>query len=267
MHMHKGHLLITLCVLGQLVSSSPASAATFVQTTSPTDTTFEELQRDEALRVKTVQQMLPAVAGIFSSSSRQTSDALQNDLNQVPSAQTTVSGGTAFFISPDGLMFTNNHVIDQPNQQMNIMMNDGRRATAKVVYSDPKNDIAILKASVKSPVYLRLTGRNSVYIAQNVIAIGNALGELNNTVSLGIVSGIQRTIVASTKAGNFSEKLTNMIQIDAALNEGSSGGPLLNSRGEVIGMNTAFVDGGQTIGFALPVTALRTALQAYQAKR
>jgi serine protease Do len=228
------------------------TAPTVPQSTS-VDQAFEGLLREEALRIKVVQKAEMAVASI-----------LAPGADHTPSGERLSSGGTAFFVSADGLLMTNNHVAERESSTYTLVLYDGKRITAKVVYSDPVNDIALLKASVKNQPYLRLARRNNLYLAQTVIAIGNSLGRFRNTVSVGIISGLQRSITASSRTGTLVEQLDEIIQTDAALNEGSSGGPLLNSRGEVIGMNTAFVAGSQSIGFAIPVAKLRLSLQAYR---
>jgi serine protease Do len=102
---------------------------------------------------------------------------------------------------------------------------------------------------------VKLGDSSNLQIGQSVIAIGNALGEFNNTVSVGVISGLQRSITAG--GGGTSETLDNLIQTDAAINEGNSGGPLLNLKGEVIGVNTATASGAQNIGFVLPVNVAK----------
>jgi serine protease Do len=98
-----------------------------------------------------------------------------------------------------------------------------------------------------------LADSSGIQLGQTAIAIGNALGQFSNTVSVGIVSGLGRTISASNQQGSFSETLEGIIQTDAAINSGNSGGPLLNLRGEVIGINTAMAQGADSIGFAIPI--------------
>lgn len=240
-------------VAALLVLPAGARAQTAsVPAQSPVDQAFEGLLREEAMRIKVVQKAELAVMSIMAPGTERAD------------GESLASGGTAFFVSADGLVMTNNHVAERESSTYTLVLHDGKRITAKVVYSDPSNDIALLKANVKSPSYLKLARRNNIYLAQTVIAIGNSLGRFRNTVSVGIVSGLQRSITASSRSGTLVEQLDEIIQTDAALNEGSSGGPLLNSRGEVIGMNTAFVAGSQNIGFAIPVGKLRTAMDAYR---
>jgi serine protease Do len=163
-----------------------------------------------------------------------------------------ISAGTGFIISEDGLILTNRHVVSIEGAEYTIYTNDGRKFQAEVLAKDPVQDLAILKVKGLSLLpTLKLGDSSNLQIGQSVIAIGNALGEFRNTVSVGVISGLGRTITAS--GGGTTETLEDVIQTDAAINEGNSGGPLLNLRGEVIGINTAIVSGAQNIGFAIPI--------------
>jgi len=173
-----------------------------------------------------------------------------------------VGGGTAFFVRSDGLLMTNKHVVSDEDAEYLALLNDGRKLPAKVVARHPSNDIALLKVEGENFPALS-TADEEVKLGQIVIAIGNALGEFRNTVSVGVVSGLKRTITAGSALGGAVEQLESIIQTDAAINQGNSGGPLLNSRGLVVGMNTAIAAGAQNIGFALPAPELKRALQSY----
>lgn len=158
-----------------------------------------------------------------------------------------VGGGTGFIISADGLILTNRHVVSDPAAEYTVLMNDGSRHSASVIAKDPTFDIALVKIAKTGLATLPLGDSDALEIGQTAIAIGNALGEFRNTVSAGTVSGLSRTIQAS------GEILYDLIQTDAAINLGNSGGPLLNLRGEVIGVNTAVAQGAENIGFAIPI--------------
>ena len=163
-----------------------------------------------------------------------------------------VGAGTGFIISKDGLILTNKHVVLDKNAQYTVLTNDGKKYSAKVLARDPIQDLAVVKINVKKPLPVVKIGDSSkLQVGQSVIAIGNALGEFKNTVSVGVISGLGRRINAS--GGGFYETLEDVIQTDAALNPGNSGGPLLNLKGEVIGINVATVRNGQTIGFSVPI--------------
>ena len=177
-----------------------------------------------------------------------------------------IGGGTGFIVSGDGLILTNKHVtllaLDEEAEYA-VFTNDGKSYPAKVLARDPFQDLAILKIDQEKIVneegkliiasfpIVELGDSDKIQIGQTVIAIGNALGEFRNTVSVGVVSGLSRQITAS--GGGLVETLEDVIQTDTAINKGNSGGPLLNLKGEVIGINTAMVQEAQSIGFAIPI--------------
>lgn len=176
-----------------------------------------------------------------------------------------VGGGSGFIISSDGLIITNKHVVSDPKAEYTVYLNDGRKFTAKVLTRHPVDDLAILKINANGLPTLPLGDSTKLKLGQFVIAIGNALGEFQNTVSFGVVSGLRRTIVASDESGNV-ERLEGLIQTDAAINFGNSGGPLLNLKGEVIGVNTAIASGAENIGFAIPVERVKKMIHEVQTK-
>ena len=180
-------------------------------------------------------------------------------------------GGTGFIISEDGMILTNKHVVLDKEADYTVLTNDGRKFPAKILAQDPFQDLAVLKIekeekiddqgnlSSKSFHVAQLGDSATLQMGQTVIAIGNALGEFRNTISVGVISGLGRTITAS--GPYLVEVLKDVIQTDAAINKGNSGGPLLNLKGEVIGINTAMVQGAQSIGFAIPVNKAKKALK------
>lgn len=182
-----------------------------------------------------------------------------------------IGGGSGFIISEDGIVLTNKHVVLDDSADYTVLTNDGQKFPAKVLAKDPTQDLAVLKiekeksvdgsGSLKAQPFrvVKLGDSDKLEIGQTVVAIGNALGEFRNTVSTGVVSGLSRTITAS--GGTFTETLEDVIQTDAAINKGNSGGPLLNLRGEVIGINTATVQDAQSIGFAIPINLAKRDIQ------
>lgn len=172
-----------------------------------------------------------------------------------------IGGGSGFFVSSDGLIVTNKHVVDQKNVEYTVFTNDGRKHPATVVARDPVLDIALIKISGNDFPYLTLGNSDSLEIGQSVIAIGNALAEFRNTVSVGVVSGLARSITAGSGSGGV-ELLDHVIQTDAAINPGNSGGPLLDLTGKVVGVNVAIAEGSQNIGFALPVNSVKSAIES-----
>ena len=168
-----------------------------------------------------------------------------------------VGAGSGFIVSKDGIVLTNKHVVLDKNAKYTILAADGSKYKAKVLARDPFEDLAVLQieSNERSFPTVKLGDSNKLQIGQSVVAIGNALGQFHNTVSVGVISGLGRKITAS--GGSFVESLQDVIQTDAALNPGNSGGPLLNLRGEVIGINVAIVQGSETIGFSIPINQAR----------
>ena len=169
-----------------------------------------------------------------------------------------VSGGTGFFVSKDGLILTNKHVVEDAEAQYSVIMNNGKTFEVKVLARDPLQDIAILKAEGENFNFIPLGNSDLINIGQEVIAIGNVLGEFQNTVSVGVVSGLNRTIVAQ---GSLSgpENLQGLIQTDAAINPGNSGGPLLDLSGKAVGINTARAQ-AENVGFALAINLVKKSI-------
>ncbi len=172
-----------------------------------------------------------------------------------------IGGGTGFIVSDDGYIVTNKHVVEDKTAEYTVLMNNEKKYKAKVVARDPANDLAILKINAKHLPTAKLGDSSNLQVGQTVIAIGNALGEFRNTVSVGVISGLSRSITAGgTEFGG--EHLSGVIQTDASINPGNSGGPLLNLRGEVIGINTAVAMGAQNIGFAIPINEVKNSIQS-----
>lgn len=170
-----------------------------------------------------------------------------------------VGGGSGFVISEDGLILTNKHVVADEKAEYTVLMNDGKKYSARVLARDKVQDLAVLKIDIAGLKPLKLGDSDALKLGQTAIAIGNALGEFRNTVSVGAVSGLLRQITASDGVGN-AENLDGLIQTDAAINPGNSGGPLLNLKGEVIGISTAIVSTAQSVGFAIPINKAKNAI-------
>ncbi|MDD3302590.1 MAG: trypsin-like peptidase domain-containing protein [Candidatus Gracilibacteria bacterium] len=171
----------------------------------------------------------------------------------VGTVKSKVGGGTGFFITKDGKIITNKHVVSDSTANYTVITNDGSEYDAEIVAIDPVTDLAILQISIdKAYEPLEIVSENDeINIGQFVIATGNALAEYQNSVSLGVISGKNRTI------SNDTIKLSGLIQTDAAINPGNSGGPLVNLDGKVIGINTAIVSGAEGLGFSIPLTDSR----------
>ncbi len=164
-----------------------------------------------------------------------------------------VGGGSGFIISSDGLILTNKHVVSDSSASYTVIMSDGTKYDATVLARDSNQDLAVVKIKATGLPTVTLGDSDSLELGQTAIAIGNALGEFSNTVSVGVISGLARTVTASAPDTGTQETIQGVIQTDAAINPGNSGGPLVNLRGEVIGINTAIASNAENIGFAIPV--------------
>lgn len=176
-----------------------------------------------------------------------------------------VGGGTGFIVSSDGLIITNKHVVSDSKAEYTVYLNDGRKFKAEVLALHPTDDLALIKIKTNNLPTLVLGDSDKVKIGQFVIAIGNALGEFQNTVSFGVISGLRRSITASDQSGSV-ERLEGLIQTDAAINFGNSGGPLINLKGEVVGVNTAIAGGAENIGFAIPINRAKKMIEEVKTK-
>lgn len=184
-------------------------------------------------------------------------------LRQRGTERREVGGGSGFLVSADGLIVTNRHVVVDTDADYTVFTNDGSKHEATVVARDPANDIAIIKISGNDFPHLTFGDSDQLQVGQTAIAIGNALSEFQNTVSVGVISGLSRSIVAGSGLGQ-AEQLDQVLQTDAAINPGNSGGPLLNLSGEVIGVNVAVALGSENIGFALPANSVKSVVESVQ---
>lgn len=182
--------------------------------------------------------------------------------DSTPPEKQLIGGGTGFFISSDGLIATNKHVIQDEKAEYTVVTQDGEKYAASVVAIDPILDLGMLKIEGENFPYLELGDSDGTHVGQTVIAIGNALAEFQNTVTKGVISGKDRNLVAGDIFG--TDIIEEAIQTDAAINPGNSGGPLLDLDGKVVGINTAISDGAQSLGFALPSNALVRAAMSVQ---
>ncbi len=172
-----------------------------------------------------------------------------------------VGGGSGFIVDPDGIILTNKHVISEPNAEYTIVTSDNKKYSAEILARDPVDDVAILKINAKDLPTISLGDSSDIELGETVLAIGNALGLFQNTVSSGIISGLSRTIAAKADPKAPMQELRGLLQTDAAINPGNSGGPLVNMDGEAIGINAAIVFGAQNIGFAIPVNFAKRDLE------
>lgn len=176
-----------------------------------------------------------------------------------------VGAGTGFFVAADGYIITNKHVVADENAEYTVLIADGSQKQGKVFYRDPNYDLALIKIEGDSYPVINLGNSDQGKLGQTVIAIGNALGEYSNSVSVGILSGVNRKITAS--ANGTTEELTDVLQTDAAINPGNSGGPLVDLDGRVIGINVATIVGSQSISFSIPSNRIRDVVSLVLGRR
>lgn len=283
--------ILTLGVIGPVFSSGEGDVRPFIfnkplekirEIITEKETTERVLRQDE-LTVKVVEDSSPAVVSIVATKDvpvieRFFVDPFGDDpffrqffgdegpgfsvpqFKQKGTQKQEVSSGTGFLVSPDGIIITNKHVVSDTEAEYTAFFSDGRKKQAKVLARDPLQDLAVLKIDGSGYPALRLGNSSELKIGQTVVAIGNALGEFRNTVSVGVVSGLHRSLVANGP-GIGPEVLQELIQTDAAINPGNSGGPLLNLYGEAVGINTAMAQGAENIGFAIPVNKAKRDLE------
>lgn len=171
---------------------------------------------------------------------------------------------TGFIVSSDGLIITNRHVVARTDVSYKVVTRDGSEYDVKNIYRDPSNDLALLKIDAQNLPTANLGDSENLKVGQFVIAIGTALGEFRHTVTTGVISGLGRGITAGSPFQGFVERIDNVIQTDAAINPGNSGGPLLNSAGEVIGVNVAVAAGAENVGFAIPINVVKQSIAQFR---
>lgn len=163
------------------------------------------------------------------------------------------------FLISDKYVVTNNHVVESDTFDYQVGIND-QTYDIKQTFTDPANDLAILEIDPVDTPALGLGDSTNLRLGEPVIAIGTTFGTLTNSITSGVISGLDRSIEAGLPYEEEETRLQNLIQTDAAINPGNSGGPLLNAQGKVIGVNTAGSVAGQSIGFAIPVNTLKAFL-------
>lgn len=224
------------------------------QVTTPVKTEEKlKIVTEESVVIDVVRKVAPSVASIA------IERKLLNPFEPFEAPRQTQSGiGTGFVIRADGLILTNKHVVATAGRYFVILKDGDKENKFEVgkIHKDPFNDLAILKIEASNLKPLELGDSSKLQVGQRVIAIGNALGRLDNTVTTGVISGLGRGITPIDPSTGISENIRDVIQTDAAINPGNSGGPLLNTSGQAIGVNTA-VAGAENIGFAIPVNVAK----------
>lgn len=225
---------------------------------------------EESVVINVVEQVSPSVVTVGINQTSNTGGSFQIDpfdpfapfRQSTPGTSQKVEQdiGSGFIVGADGLIVTNKHVVSDASSTYKVFTKDNKTYDVTKIYRDPVNDLAILKINAPGLPVVTMGDSGKIQVGQLAIAIGTALGEFRNTVTTGVVSGIGRGITAGDPMAGEAEKLDNVIQTSAAINPGNSGGPLLNSSGQVIGVNSAVSSEGQNIGFALPINVVKDAI-------
>jgi len=256
--------------LGKYLNSSKTQTATGSANIS---VNRQNVVYEESVVTKVIEDALPSVVTVGIIKTTQSSATYQFDpfnpfggLQQIPGQKQKIDQniGSGFIVSADGFVITNKHVVSDEAAGYKILTNDNKKYDVDKIYRDPLNDLAILKINASNLKALPLGDSSHLKLGQLTIAIGTPLGEFTNTVTTGIVSGLGRGITAGSPFEGFVEKLDNVIQTSAPISPGNSGGPLLNSSGQVIGINTAIAQEGQNIGFAIPVNVIKELLTNFE---
>jgi len=256
--------LFVLVIGGFISSRLPAPSKTTVL--SPA--TNIKIVNEENVVTSVVETVSPSVVTVGITSTSRLSDLFTNPFDpfspfeQLPRGQQKIEQdiGSGFIIGSDGLIVTNKHVVSDSQAKYRVITNDNKSYDVVKIYRDPDNDLAIVKINSTGLKPIEMGDSSKIKVGQTAIAIGTALGEFRNTVTVGVISGVGRGITAGGPFDNTAEKLDNVIQTDAAINPGNSGGPLLNSAGQAIGVNSAIAQDGQNIGFALPINVVKDAV-------
>lgn len=229
---------------------------------------------EESVVTQVVDKASPSVVTVGISQTRRVGDIFEFDpfdpfspfrRREGKSQQIEQDIGSGFIVGSDGLIVTNKHVVSDPDAKYRVITKDDKTYDVVKIYRDPANDIAIVKISASGLKPVEMGDSNNIKVGQMAIAIGTALGEFRNTVTVGVISGVGRGVTAGSPFEGYVEKLDNVIQTDAAINPGNSGGPLFNSSGQVIGVNAAIAADGQNIGFAIPINVVKEALSHFNA--
>jgi serine protease Do len=232
----------------------------------------QKILKEESVVIDVVDKVSPSVVTVGIKKSLRISDSPLDlwdpfgffDLPQSESEEKEIEQdiGSGFVISSDGLIATNKHVVSDTEGDYKVITKDNKEYQVEKIYRDPTIDLAILKINAQGLEPVKLGNSDDLKVGQFVIAIGTALGEFRNTVTTGVISGLGRGLTAGDPFAGY-EDLENVIQTDAAINPGNSGGPLLNSLGQVIGVNVALTYGAENIGFAIPVNVVKEALDNF----
>jgi serine protease Do len=226
------------------------AAAVASPTSDPSASQLTSLTQSEAI-VRVAEEAKASVVTILAG----------GDTGVTPFSVPATGAGSGFIVSADGLILTNSHVIEGATA-LTVVLDDTSQIAATVVAVDPKHDLALIKVAATALTPLTLGDSSSVQVGQLAIAIGSPLGTFTDSVTQGVVSGLNRTITVVDQPGSSPEILVGMIQTDAAINPGNSGGPLLDAGGAVVGIITATATDSHGVGFAVAINQAKQMIAA-----
>ncbi|CAC9930487.1 trypsin [Aedoeadaptatus nemausensis] len=249
-------LFILWALIFSLIGGAVGSAITYKMMPASSPVGVASTQTKEAPKVRkhetgvvenVAEKAMPSVVGITTSTTKQT-----------PMGPMAVQGsGSGFIISEDGYILSNAHVVGKAGNKVKTLLNDGTEAEGKVVWSDETLDLGLVKIDKKGLQALPLGDSDAINIGETAVAIGNPLGlDFQRSVTAGIISGLNRNI--GEVQGNYMDGL---IQTDASINQGNSGGPLLNSEGEVVGINSVKISTAEGLGFSIPINTAKPIIE------
>ena len=251
---------IIICVLLAIIFFTKYFEFTQKETETETDTqptTVITVTDDENVVINVVKQSTPSVVSIaISQVTLKRGQGLVDEVSNI---------GTGFVVDPNGIIVTNQHVVSDTTAKYKVITSDGAEYETVEILRDDGNDVALLKVDAKNLKALKLGISDNLAVGQTVIAIGTPLGEYAGSVTTGVISGLGRSVTASSGwFGSTTKVYENVIQTDAAVNPGNSGGPLINTQGEVIGINFATTANADNISFALPINIVKQRLEEYR---
>ena len=210
--------------------------------------------------IKELQKQAQSLTNKINLSKNKKLEALKSQADK--DGRVRIGSGSGFIASPEGIVISNRHIINDKESIYTVITNDGKKYDAKIIARDPISDIAMLKIQDHNKLpSIKLGDSSKLELGEEVIAIGNAMGLFQNTVSSGIISGLSRSITAQIDSRSPIEEIHGLIQTDAAINPGNSGGPLVNMKGEAIGINIAIISSAENIGFTLPINTVKRDLE------
>lgn len=258
-------LIMTSAVMALLISQDGSIGSALSNLTNQSKTVMTDSVKEQSNVINAVEKANPAVVSIVITKDVPTYEQYYQNFGgfsipqqkQNGTEKQQIGGGSGFFVTANGYIITNNHVVEDTTAEYTVITSDNTKYTAKVLAKDSTMDVAVIKIEGKGFKFLTFANSDNLKLGQTAIAIGNALAQYQNSISMGIISGLSRLITAGNTTG-ASEQLSNVIQTDAAINPGNSGGPLLDINGNVIGVNVAVENGANSIGFALPSNMVKS---------